>query len=43
MLTAGIVLMVVPVTAAPLGFYLLVFASAPAGIALGTRERAFYT
>jgi hypothetical protein len=43
MLTAGVVLMVVPVTAAPLGFYLLIFASAPAGIALGTRERAFYT
>lgn len=43
MAAAGIVLLVSPVTAAPMGFYLLVFASAPAGVALGTRERAFYT
>jgi hypothetical protein len=43
MAAAGVVLMISPVTAAPLGFYLLLFGSAPAGIALGTRERAFYT
>ena len=42
MAVAGVVIMFLPVTAAPLGMYLLIFASAPAGIALGTQEREFY-
>ena len=42
MAVAGIVLMFLPLPGPPLGMYLLIFASAPAGIALGTHERDFY-
>jgi hypothetical protein len=42
MAAAGLVIMFLPITGAPAGVYLIVFASAPAGIALGTQDKDFY-
>jgi hypothetical protein len=42
MAAAGLVMMFLPLPAQPIGFYLLLFAGAPAGIALGTQDKEFY-
>jgi hypothetical protein len=42
MAVAGLVMLFLPLPMRAIGFYVLIFAAAPAGIALGTQERAFY-